>query len=280
MHDHTNLWHLISHLGPVILTFDSLRYAIAAVLMFMVVQGLKRTGWASRQLQVRVAGFADYQREILASVRTVFVFAVVGIFTVWASANGWMPHKDSARLDWTLLPSLLGMILAHDTYFYWTHRAMHHRRLFRFFHRTHHRSVTPTPFAAYAFDLPEAVVQAAFLPLWLAVVPTANLVIFLFLAFMITRNVMGHAGLELHGTSSGGWVDHPMLQHINTTTHHDLHHSGGFNTNYGLYFTWWDRLMGTEHPAYRATYRRAVSVRELDAKQLLTTIDAEPSRHG
>jgi Delta7-sterol 5-desaturase len=33
---------------------------------------------------------------------------------------------------------------------------MHHPRLFRYFHRTHHRSVTSTPFAAYAFDLPEA----------------------------------------------------------------------------------------------------------------------------
>jgi hypothetical protein len=33
-----------------------------------------------------------------------------------------------------------------------------------------------------------------------------------------------------------------------TTTHHDLHHNGSFNHNYGLYFTWRDRIMGTEHP--------------------------------
>ena len=25
--------------------------------------------------------------------------------------------------------------------------------------------------------------------------------------------------------------------------------------NYGLYFTWWDRLMGTEHPAYHEKLR-------------------------
>ena len=40
----------------------------------------------------------------------------------------------------------------------------------------------------------------------------------------------------------------------NTTTHHDLHHSAG-NYNYGLYFTWWDRMMGTEHPEYKERFR-------------------------
>jgi hypothetical protein len=25
--------------------------------------------------------------------------------------------------------------------------------------------------------------------------------------------------------------------------------------HFGLYFTWWDRMMGTEHPQYRAIFR-------------------------
>jgi sterol desaturase/sphingolipid hydroxylase (fatty acid hydroxylase superfamily) len=36
---------------------------------------------------------------------------------------------------------------ALDAYFYGTHRLMHHPCLVRYFHRTHHRSVTPTGFA-------------------------------------------------------------------------------------------------------------------------------------
>ena len=44
----------------------------------------------------------------------------------------------------------------------------------------------------------------------------------------------------------------------NTTTHHDLHHSSG-NTNFGLYFTWWDRWMGTEHPRYREEFRKVTA---------------------
>jgi uncharacterized protein (DUF2147 family) len=38
---------------------------------------------------------------------------------------------------------------------------------------------------------------------------------------------------------------------FNTTMHHDLHHQDG-RSNYGLYFTWWDRWMGTENTAYQA----------------------------
>src|SRR5579872_2057796 len=149
--------------------------------------------------------------------------------------------------------SLVAMILAHDTYFYWVHRLMHLPRLYPYFHRTHHRSVTPTPFAAYAFDIPEALVMAAFMPLWLAFVPMHVLGMFLFMAFMIIRNVMGHAGVELMPRSL---ADSRWFGWINSTTHHDLHHAT-FHHNYGLYFTWWDKMMGTEHPAYRERLRGA-----------------------
>ena len=40
---------------------------------------------------------------------------------------------------------------------------------------------------------------------------------------------------------------------INASTHHDLHHATA-RSNYGLYFTWWDRWMGTEHPDYYARF--------------------------
>jgi Delta7-sterol 5-desaturase len=55
-------------------------------------------------------------------------------------------------------------------------------------------------------------------------------------------------GAELH---HAGFADHWFWGLFTTATHHDLHHSGGFGSNYGLYFTWWDRMMGTEHPRYR-----------------------------
>lgn len=232
-------------------TFDLGRYLIAAGLMAGIVWLLMRSDWRSRKIQARVATSADYRREILLSLRTICVFAVVGMLTMAGFRSGIL-HEPAHPANIAFAAAYVAlMVVAHDAYFYWTHRMMHHPRLFRSFHRSHHRTITPTPWAAYAFDVPEAAVMALFMPLWLIIVPTPGAAIFAFLTIMIIRNVMGHAGLELHAR---GWASHPVLKWISTTTHHDLHHSGGFNYNYGFYFTFWDKVMRTENPDYVRVY--------------------------
>ena len=149
------------------------------------------------------------------------------------------------------LINLTAMIILHDAYFYWTHRALHHPALYKRFHLAHHRSVTPTPFAAYSFSVGEASVMALFVLVWQTTIGAPATVLAPFLIFQITRNAMGHAGFEL---MPRWWLSTRLTRWINTTTHHDLHHAGGFNHNYGLYFTWWDKWMGTEHPQYREKF--------------------------
>jgi sterol desaturase/sphingolipid hydroxylase (fatty acid hydroxylase superfamily) len=157
--------------------------------------------------------------------------------------------------------------VAHDAYFCWTHRLMHHRRLFRTFHLAHHRSRLPTPFAAYAFAPAEAVVQALFLPLFLLAVPMCGWAIFAFLLHMIVRNVIGHSGHEWspRGTATSRWFGW-----LTTVTHHDLHHENE-RGNYGLYFSWWDRLMGTEHPDYRRRFALATAAQSAPAARSAST---------
>jgi len=232
---------------------DTARYLIAACGLALILKLFWRFGLAGRKIQARDATNTDRRREILTSLRTCVVFAISSMLTFLGVVSGVMtilPPITRAGIPYLVL-STIGLILAHDTYFYWTHRMMHHPKLFRWFHRTHHRSITPTPFAAYAFDMPEAAVQSMIVPLWLLAVPMHPLGLLVFLAFMIIRNVMGHAGVELMPRRL---ADSRWFGWINATTHHDLHHSS-FRYNYGLYFTWWDRLMGTEHPEYRARLR-------------------------
>jgi len=235
------------------LVLDVGRYVIAASAMALIIKLFWNFGLSGRKIQARWASSADIRREIFTSLRTGVLFSLTGVGIVYGAMQGvFTVYTDfNTRGAFYLVLSTIGIILAHDTYFYWAHRMMHHRRLYPYFHRTHHRSVTPTPFAAYAFDIPEALVMAAFTPLWLSVVPMHVLGLFLFMAFQIVRNVMGHSGVELMPRAL---ADSRAFGWINATTHHDLHHQT-FRYNYGLYFTWWDRLMGTEHPAYRAQLR-------------------------
>jgi sterol desaturase/sphingolipid hydroxylase (fatty acid hydroxylase superfamily) len=146
------------------------------------------------------------------------------------------------------------MIVAHDAYFYWAHRLSHHRRLFRWVHRRHHLSNNPSPFTAYSFDLPEALLMGSFVPLWVLVVPTSWVVVDLFVLHQIVRNTLLHCGIEVMPARRDG---RPLFDWMTTTTHHDLHH-GKVGWNFGLYFTWWDRWLGTEHPEYHRHFAAAV----------------------
>jgi sterol desaturase/sphingolipid hydroxylase (fatty acid hydroxylase superfamily) len=201
--------------------------------------------------------------EFVYSARSTAVFATLSLGPALALQAGWINGDHLARsLGWGWFwASLVLMIVAHDAYFYWVHRLAHRRGLFAWVHRRHHLSHNPSPFTAYSFDLAEAVLMGSFVPLWILLVPTQWVVVDLFVLHQIVRNTLLHAGIELMPATPDG---RPRFDWLTTTTHHDLHH-GRMGWNFGLYFTWWDRWMGTEHPDYHAQFativhrRRAVA---------------------
>jgi sterol desaturase/sphingolipid hydroxylase (fatty acid hydroxylase superfamily) len=151
--------------------------------------------------------------------------------------------------------SIVCTIFIHDTWFYWTHRLMHHPRLFRLTHLTHHRSVNPTPWAAFAFSPLEAVVQGSIFPLAVMLVPMHPYAFGLFMIWQLAFNVMGHAGYEVFPR----WMMKSWLGRVlSTPTHHVMHHEK-MRGNYGLYFNMWDRLMKTNHQDYEARFAEVVS---------------------
>ena len=94
------------------------------------------------------------------------------------------------------------------------------------------------------------------MPLALILIPASPLAVMLFLAHMMLRNAIGHCGYELFPAARNG---RPLFDWMTSVTHHDLHHAQA-GWNYGLYFTWWDRLMGTEHPLYHEKFAAAVRI--------------------
>jgi Delta7-sterol 5-desaturase len=242
--------------GHMIFAFDFGRYLIAASFTFALVWLLRRTSLKHRKIQSREASVADMRREFMQSLQSVAVYIVGACFLVWGREAGVFYNVFGHSFGWGIdLALLAAIIIAHDAYFYWAHRFMHHPKLFKTFHRAHHRSITPTPWAAYSFAMPEAAVMFMFVPIWQFFVPTPGWVMFAWLNFQIIRNAMGHSGFEYFPR---WWLANPVTKWINTTVHHDMHHSGSFNHHYGLYFTWWDKMMGTEHPDYRKNFDEVV----------------------
>ncbi|HEX8790245.1 MAG TPA: sterol desaturase family protein [Polyangiaceae bacterium] len=239
--------------------FDAGRYVVAAMAAFLVFWVWGRERWRHRLVNRAFARWPQMRREIAYSASTAVLFSLVGMGVWFAGHAGVFPmYRGVADRGWAYFAfTVVFLVVAQDTYFYWTHRAMHHPRVFRWMHRVHHMSHDPSPFSAYAFAPAEALVHAAFVPLVAFWLPLHALAVGVFLGFMILRNVLGHLGLELFPQwfTRSRWT-----RWSTTTTHHTLHHRR-VGTNYGLYFTWWDRAMGTTDRTYEATFD-AVARRE------------------
>jgi lathosterol oxidase len=242
---------------------DAGRYLVAAGTAFLLVWVWGRARYANRLVRGAWAAAEDRRRELAYSAATAAVFAAVGTAVFYGTQAGVLrvEHGAIATRGWAwFVASIAVLIVAQDTYFYWTHRAMHHRALYRWMHRVHHRSHNPSPWAAYAFSPAEALVHAAFVPLAALVLPFHQIALFLFLAFMIARNVLGHLGVELFPS---GFASARATRWSTTTTHHALHHARPRH-NYGLYFTWWDRAMATTDPTYELTFARLTARMPVD----------------
>ena len=234
-----------------------LRYAFFAGLAWLLAFVFFKRRWWHRKIVQREPLSADVRREMRYSLITLVAFGAVGAGTVWMAKAGWTQmywRLDERGWGW-FFGSIVATIFLHDAWFYWTHRLMHHPRLFRWFHRGHHLSTNPSPWAAYAFDPPEAVVQALIFPLAVTLIPMHPLAFFIFMTWQIVFNVIGHTGYEIWPR----WMMDTWLgKFMNSPTNHAMHHEA-FRANYGLYFNLWDRLMGTNHERYEERFREVTS---------------------
>lgn len=248
---------------PAVSSTEAVWYLAMAGLAWLVFYVLRPGGMARRKIVPKMPGGWQMGREILFSLRSLLAFGVMGSLVAFAGYSGYTRfYLRIDRYGWPwFVASIVLAIFIHDAYFYWTHRLMHHRRLFRAFHRVHHLSINPSPWAAYSFSVLEAFVQAGIAPVIAFTLPIHPTAFLAFMIWQITFNVLGHCGYEIFPS---WFLDSPLGKFMNTPTHHAMHHES-FRANYGLYFNFWDRLLGTNHPQYAERFA-AVSGGESGAR--------------
>lgn len=214
---------------------------------------LGRKWTAQRRINNVIPDWKHYRREIGASMIAVAMYTLVAILTFWGANAGVLKVRPDTEPLMLFLAIQAATAIGHDAYFYWTHRMLHLKPFFRSAHLTHHRSRTTTVWTGYCFSWFEGLVQAMFIPIWMLVVPMSPLGMTVFFVHQLFRNVAGHSGFEL---AWPGFSRGILTRWISTSTHHAMHHNIG-NCHFGLWFTWWDRLMGTEHPDYHQKFEAA-----------------------
>src|SRR3546814_20653275 len=107
------------------------------------------------------------RREIGWSLASAAIYGIPAGIVAWGwQAHGWTGIYTGVNAYplWYLPLSLFAYLLAHDTWFYWTHRWMPRPSLFRLAHAVHHASSPPTAWAAMGFHPREAITGAGVIP--------------------------------------------------------------------------------------------------------------------
>lgn len=187
-------------------------------------------------------------KDIELSILSAVVFALCAALIILEYDLGvTLLYTDPYKYElWYLAVSFIAMLILQDTYFYFVHRMFHHRLLFRWMHFGHHRSGDPTPWSSFAFDLPEAIIQSFFLVGAVFIVPLHFITLIAVLMTMTIWSVLNHLGFELFPSS---FKSHWFGRWFITSTHHSMHHRK-YTVHYGLYFTFWDKMLGTQDPSY------------------------------
>lgn len=188
------------------------------------------------------------QKDLELSVLSAVVFALCAAMMMSEYGLGVTRlYTDPRQYGlWYLGASFVGVLILQDTYFYFMHRMFHHPLLLKWLHQGHHRSGDPTPWTSFAFDLPEALIQAIFFVSVIFVVPIHFITLIAVLLTMTVWSVLNHLGFELFPSS---FPRHWLGQWFIGSTHHSIHHRK-YTVHYGLYFTFWDKMLGTDDPNY------------------------------
>ncbi len=234
--------------------FSSLRYLLFAGLFFLFFYKIFKSKYNSSKIQVKKATKTDFYREIFYSLQSNLIITFLALLVFFTPIKNFTKIYFSISdhsIFWFIASLFLSLIL-QDTYFYWMHRFLHHKKIFKIAHLVHHKSTNPSPFSSYSFHFIEAFLEGFILLIIVFLIPIhpISLIIFALLGFLI--NIYGHLGYEIMPKSFRNSV---WFEFINTSVYHNLHHRK-FNGNYGLYFRFWDRLMKTESPNYIEEYEK------------------------
>ncbi len=231
--------------------FIYLIFSVPSFLFFWVL--FKNKYQKIRIQEVQRASNRNFFFDIKFSVLTFFVSATLFALAMNLYENGYnLVYTDINERGWIwVFVSFCIALFINDTLFYWFHRMMHLPFFYNFFHRVHHESTDPSPFTSYAFHPSEAVLENLSM-LCIPFILPIHFGVMLFVQILdMTNNILAHLGYELYPK---GWVKFPFLKFKTVSTHHNMHHQL-FHGNYALYFTWWDKWMGTEFKDYESRHQ-------------------------
>ena len=177
----------------------------------------------------------------------VTIWSAYEVLYLWAAANGQVPSLEwSEHPVWFALWFLVIPIF-ESMHFYWVHRLLHWRPLYRTVHALHHRNVNVGPWSGIAMHPVEHVLyMSSVLIHW--VLPSHPIHVFFHMQWLTLGAVTSHSGFE-------GLLVRGKSRFALGSFHHQLHHRY-FECNYGNTEMPWDKWFGSFHDGTPDATRR------------------------
>ena len=143
---------------------------------------------------------------------------------------------------WVIVKQFIFFQLVEDFTFYWSHRFLHHPKLY-WIHKKHHEyNISISLAATYAHPLEFFLGNG--LPFSLGYMILSYLTdvhlitIFVWTAYRYLETTEGHSGYEFP------WAQFTFVPFKLNTNYHDFHHTMN-SGNFGSQYCFWDTVMGT-----------------------------------
>lgn len=168
----------------------------------------------------------------------VTIWTAYEVLLIHAFARGWLPVLEYAAAPLWFLTLFFLIPIWESFYFYWIHRALHWRPLYRLAHHLHHRNTNIGPWSGLSMHPIEHLIYLGSCLVHFVILSHPVHVLY-HLQYYCLSAATTHSGYE-------GLVIRDKKRIAMGTFHHQMHHRY-FECNYGSLEIPWDKLFGSFH---------------------------------
>ena len=225
-----------------------------------IIRYINQSQLAHLKIQEKQCPESIVKRDIIQSVKSLASIAFFLSLGHLSYELGYGFNADNQSPVVMSITFLLSLFL-FDTWFYWGHRLIHSKLLFKHVHKWHHQTTTPTLWSNNS----DSILDNLFLQSYWAVVhflfPVHPVVILVHKFFDQVSGMLGHSGYEYCASRLYRWPS-PFV----SVCFHDQHHSA-FHCNYATHFTIWDKWMGTMSKDYEQIHTKLIERKVIHDKK-------------
>eukprot|EP00123_Amoebidium_parasiticum_P016538 comp23483_c0_seq1/m.39272 comp23483_c0_seq1/g.39272 ORF comp23483_c0_seq1/g.39272 comp23483_c0_seq1/m.39272 type:complete len:287 (-) comp23483_c0_seq1:388-1248(-) len=236
LNDHHFFWvtFLLGHTG-VFLVLNAMLYLVHKYRLFEQYK-IQKEKYPEGELLKECLKHLARNHFLTMPIQVYFAYYLIQ-YVIGDTFQGPLPSVPEVALQ------VFGCMVVEDTLFYWAHRALHHRSIYKYVHKKHHEFKVSVGIASeYAHPIEEILANTVPFATGPLIWKVHHVSLVTWLVIRIVETIDAHSGYTF---PLSPFQLLPWLQ--GGSDRHDFHHSHNLGS-YGSFFTFWDWITGTDQP--------------------------------